>query len=327
MTYVVEPLFIEWNKFSPTCRSKVMLENLNANRIIWKELEVGEGKTKLSQKTLISILDLENDHEKNACEELSCNLISVPFFIKKEKSLSCSFPKSRSKIAPLEDKENHDPSKSVEVLMGDFNGHKCINPITSSCHSSAEARRSSLPTSQLPSIVSNNFQNVDKRRASLPLSRILEDSHHDLPCTTLSPIEALSESSPSHSPTQDYPSQHTSQTPSQHFHDKASLITDPTHMESKKGSICKTVTKKPNQIKTRFSFDFGKSTKQQHSIDRSISFICSGKTLQQTQQSTQFSPKQHKNLAPSQDWPDKPFLRRSSCPNATPLCSSTVNYF
>ncbi|ESO06444.1 hypothetical protein HELRODRAFT_149347, partial [Helobdella robusta] len=44
MSFIVEPLFIEWDKFSPSHRSKQMLLNLRCNRVKWAEIEKKENE-------------------------------------------------------------------------------------------------------------------------------------------------------------------------------------------------------------------------------------------------------------------------------------------
>lgn len=367
MTFVVEPLFIEWDKFSPSARSKRMLNNLSVNRTNWGVVEQGdEGQKAIntSKTTLFSHLDWERNNEdseeggRNEGYHLFQNTSSYPSTepVKKGKSLSFSFSKNTIQLTTTEDKENHDPSRSMEVLIGEYNNNNndtddTSNHQTSVCSSgqssssfsnqkSTELRRLSLPSSSQPPVAISITQLIDKRRASLPLSRILElgggqndDENHP---SSSKPLESLTEASPSH--LCNFHRESSSQQEDRQD-DRASLINNTSDLEEENLSpsdcvVCSMKLTQSSSIspaafnykrknsdknKSRFSFDLGKSQKIEvgKQIDRSKSFNNSGKKSSQKQQ----------NQAPSQQPPDHSqhhkqqvlSNRRFSCPNTTPL--------
>ena len=340
---------MEWNNFSPSARSRKMLENLDSNRKRWNVVETGEGVGGLEEHkgATNSYLDLEHDGEEEdddddvkptGTEFFTDSFSSLAFQNRKAKS-SSSFlsQKVKVKVTPREDKENHDP----EELNGSKN-HLKESLIPSHLSSPSELRRLSLPTSQQPPSSLPIAQVVDKRRASLPLSRILE---HDHPPTSFSHLEALLEVTPPHSTTT--PCSIHFQSPSQpHTHDRVPLITsEATDCES-----CKQASSdlgklffdaRPGNLDRSRSFNFsGKSSHpQRHSSQQQKQYSSQQQIIQQQQQIIQqqqqqiIQQQQQQNFSQQQKQqpssllfpPSRPFLniadplcRRASCPNPAP---------
>ena len=246
MSFVVEPLFLEWDKFAPSNRSKTMLNNLNRNRSKWSEISQGEflcegdeDQKKSSASTIVSFLDWDEDENNNnddgddddddgdddddknlllASSTNGKNVLNVSRrpsdssrkLGSRKSSLSSVGLKFKLKASGLSaEKENFNPSIKSTRGSEIFSSSKCSLSSSNAPQSkSGENRRLSLPVSKQGN---QGLQALNHRRASLPLTRILEigSSNLSVGChssrggwslminTSSGQLESLSELSPS----------------------------------------------------------------------------------------------------------------------------------
>lgn len=144
MTYIVEPLFIEWDRFAPSPRSRVMLKNLRRNRTRWEAVLQQEKEPKAATSTTITVDVIRAG--------------SGTWFTNSRRS---SRVDSEIDRCGREDKENKMPATTVEMeVVLDYYGMPVNGP-----------RRHSLPTDSTPTVRSSEAAvevSRSRRRHSVP---------------------------------------------------------------------------------------------------------------------------------------------------------------